>query len=559
MRNRGVGGVLAVLWLATSIIGFSQSGLLYLNEEPLSLASPMIQQGTSLLVPLEEFSSFIGLEVSSSEGQIILRGAGFRQAFDEGLFKDQDGITYVLLDWILEWVDGEIHWVGGDLYIQTRRPEIVDVEASADQVTVRLTGFSSHAMTISQQGLSEVLRLTWPHGLLGMDARLIRVGESDIQDVRIVGTSRGVELSITLEPGTILATTQLETDDFYAMTICVAETASRESIIEVGEGIAVHEWADAAEQRAIDYVYVEAWRDRFRLAPTVAPNGFQSTASLKLILQESSSIAAISLDCPWEPALAECLIMEGIPYFVPDTPSEVLAIDLFGRWTTFSSLCSVDIKHAGRLIAVDGVNRPLAYGEVVVYASGYLGTIVRGIPGSFIAIKIRENRVVSVYQGPFVPEDSSAILMVASGEAKARISLIELGDPIELVCQFLHADGTYPYAVSAGPQVMADGAISLDEDQVDEVSALAGGTVLACDWQGGLYLLAFEGHEPDNSEGASWSLMDILYSLPTVVKDAVLLSSCGRNAIAYAGSHGSFQLGSQDPIRLALSLIPLSP
>jgi hypothetical protein len=557
MRNRGVGGVLAVLWLATSIIGYSQSGLLYLNEEPLSLVHPVIQKGTSLLVPLEEFGPFIGLEVTSSDGQVILRGAGFRQAFDEALFKDQDGSAYVSLDWILEWVDGEIHWVGGDIYIQTQRPEIVNVEASADQVTLRLTGFSSHTMTLSQQGLSEVLRVSWPHCLLGVDAQLIRVGESDIQDVRIVGTSDGVELSITFEPGTILATEQLETDDFYAMTIRVAETASRESIIEVGEGIAVHEWADAAEQRAIDYVYVEAWRDRFRLAPTVAGNGFQSTASLEVILQETSSVAAVSLDCPWEPALTECLIMNGIPYFIPDTPTEVLAIDLFGRWTTFSSLCSVGIKHAGRLIAVDGVNRPLAYGEIVVYAPGYSGTIARGILGSFIAIKIREDRVVSVYQGPFVPEDSSAILVVAGGEAKARLSLIQLGDPVELVCQFLQAEGTYPYAVSAGPQMMADGAIALDEDQVDELSALIGGTVLACDWQGGLYLLAFEGHEPDDPE--SWSLIDILYSLPTVLKDAVLLSSCGRNAIAYASSHGTFHLGSQDPIRLALSLIPLSP
>ena len=559
MRSRGgVGVVLAVLWLATSITGSSQSVLLYLNEEPLSLVHPIIQQGTSLLVPLEEFGPSIGIEVSNSEGRIILRGAGFRQAFDEALFHGQGGVAYVSLDWILGWVAGEIHLVGGDVYIRTRRPEILDVEASSDQVIVRLTGFSSHAMTLSQQGLSEVLRVYWPHCLLGVDAQLIRVGESEIQDIRIVGTHGGVELSITFEPGTILATEQLETDDFYAMTIRVAETASRESIIEVGEGIAVHEWADAAEQRAIDYVYVEAWRDRFRLVPTVAGNGFQSTASLEVILQETSSVVAISLDCPWEPASTECLIMEGIPYLVPDTPSEVLAIDLFGRWTTFSSLCSVGIKHAGRLIAVDGVNRPLAaYGEVVVYAPGYSGTIVRGIPGSFIAIKIREDRVVSVYQGPFVPEDSSAILVVAGGEAKARLSLIQLGDPAELVCQFLQAEGTYPYAVSAGPQVMVDGIIALDEDQVDEVSALIGGTVLACDWQGGLYLLAFEGHEPDDPE--SRSLIDILYSLPTVLKDALLLSSCGRNAIAYASSHGTFHLGSQDPIRLALSLIPLSP
>ncbi len=560
MRNRGgVGVVLAVLWLATSIAGFPQSGLLYLNEEPLSLIHPIIQQGASFLVPLEEFGPSIGLEVANFEGRIILRGAGFRQAFDEALFQVQDGTAYVSLDWILELVAGEIHRVGGDVYIRTQRPEIVDVQASADQITVRLAGFSPHAMTVSQQGLSEVLCVRWPHSLLGVDAQLIRVGESDIQEVRIVGSNNGVELSIALEPGTILATEQLETDDFYALTIRVAEAAYRESIIEVGEGIAVHEWSDAAEERSIDYVYVESWRDRFRLIPTVSANGFQATASLDVMLKENSAVAAISVDCPWDASFTECLIMNGVPYRVPDTPSEVLAIDLFGRWTTFSSLCSVGIRHTGRILAIDGVNRPLAYGEVVVYAFGYSGSIVRGIPGSFIAIKIREDRVVSVYQGPFVPEDSSAILVVASGEAKARLSLIQLGDPIELVCQFLQAEGTYPHAVSAGPLVMGDGAVTLSDDQVDEISGLPGGTVLACDWQGGLYLLAFEGQEPDTPEQPLWSLIDMLHSLPTALKDVVLLSSCGRNAIAYSSTSGTFQLGSQDPIRLALSLIPLTP
>ncbi len=559
MRNRGVGGVLVVLCLAASIAGFAQSGLLYLNEEPLSLIHPIIQQELSILVPLEEFGPLIGLEISNSEGRIILRGAGFRQAFDEVLFFVQDGTAYVSLDWILRLVDGELHRVGGDIYIQTQRPEIVEIEASPDRVTVRLTGFSPHVLAVSRQGASVILRLHWPHSLLAVDPQLIRVGESDIQDVRIMGSNRGVELSISLEPGTILGTEQLETDDFYALTICVAEEAFHESIIKLSNGIAVREWSDASKTRSVNYVYVESWRDRFRLAPTVSASGYQATASLDAILKENGATLAISVDCPWDPAHTECLIMNGIPYLVPDTPLEVLAIDLFGRWTTFSSLSSVGIKHAGRVIAADGVNRPLAHGEVVTYAPGYTGSIARGIPGSFIVIKIRENRVVSVYQGPFVPADSSAILVVASGEAKARLSLIQLGDPIELVCQFLHAEGTYLHAISAGPMMIGDGVVALSEDQHDEVSGFPGGTVLACDWQGGLYLLAFSGHDADDPEADPWNLVEVLYSLPTTVKDAVLLSSCGRNAIAYSSASGTFQLGSQDSIRLALSLIPLTP
>lgn len=558
MRNRRVGGVLVALWFVVSSIATAQSGLLYLNEEPLSLSHPIIQQGTSLLVPLEEFCPLVGLGISYVEAGIVLRGPGFRQAFEVSTFPIENETIYVSLDWVLEWVDGEIHQVGGDVYLQTARPRIVDIEASATEVTVRLTSFSSHVFSLSQQGLSEVLEVFWPHSELRVDAQLIRVGESDIQAVRMVDSAAGVELSITLEPGTILATEQLETDVFYALTFRVAEAASVESIIEVNDGIAIHEWEDAAVARAIDYVYVEAWRDRFRLQPTVPMSGYQSSASLQTILQDSSSVAAISLDCSWEPEAAECLIMNGIPYLIPDTPSEVLAIDLFGRWSTFSSLCSVEVKHAGQRIEIDGVNRPLAYGETMVYAAGYSGDIVCGLPGSFVAIKIRENRVVSVYQGLFVSEDSSAILLVASGEAMARLAAIQLGDPIEIVCQFLHADGTYPYAVSAGPQVMGNGELLSPDNPLEEAALPPSGTVLACDWQGGLYLLAFEGATAGDSEQA-WSLRDILYSLPTVLKDAVLLSSCERNSIAFATNDGTFQLGPQDPIRLALSLIPLAP
>jgi hypothetical protein len=105
---------------------------------------------------------------------------------------------------------------------------------------------------------------------------------------------------------------------------------------------------------------------------------------------------------------------------------------------------------------------------------------------------------------------------------------------------------------------MGDGILFASANPFQEISPITGGTILACDWQGGLYLLVFEGGAPSDAEEAR-SLTDILYSLPTVIKDAVLLSSCGRGSIAYIRGEGTFQLGPQDPIRLALSLIPLAP
>ncbi|MBE0636469.1 hypothetical protein IH601_10780, partial [Candidatus Bipolaricaulota bacterium] len=524
-----------------------------------SFAQPVLEEGSTFLVPLEEFAPLVGLDVSQHEGRVILRGDGFRQSLDESIMLVLDGAIYVALDWLLDHVNGELHWLGGDAYVQIEEPRLVEIDATAQQVTVRFTGFSPHSTSVSSQGQSEVLRLRWPFGLLDVDAQLIRVGEADIQEVRLVGSGNGVELSVMLEPGTLLALTELETDDFYSLELQVAQTQSHQSVIMLGDGVSVSEWADIANGRFVDYVYVESWRNRFRLVPTVAADGYEIPGSLEANLEVSDAVAAISIDCPWVPMSAECLIMNDIPYAVPDTPCNVLAMDLFGRWTTFSSLCAVDIKHAGQFIVVDGINRPLDYGEVVLYSSGYSGSIAQSIPGSFLALKIREGRIVSVYQGPFVPADSSAILVVASGEAKARLSLIRLGDPVDVICQFTHANGTYPYAVSAGPLVMGNGAVVLNEDQLKELWQWEGGAALACDWQGGLYLLSFSGSGERETTAAAWGLMTVVNSLPTTLKDVVLLSSCGRQPLAYSGRSGTFQLGPQDPIRLALSLIPLTP
>ncbi|MBU1048747.1 hypothetical protein KKG90_01865 [Candidatus Bipolaricaulota bacterium] len=558
MRIRGGGGILVALWLVTSLSCFSQGVLLYLHEEPLSFSHPILQQGSTVLIPLGEFCRFIGLEFSYADNEVVLRGSGFRQAFDVATFSIQNEIIYADLNWMMARIGGEIHQIGGGIYLKCSRPHVSAIDASSSEVTVRLSGFSSHELSTSQQGLSEVVRIFWPNTELELAAQLIRVGESDIQAVRMLGTATGVELSMTLEAGTILSTVQLETDEFYTLTFRVSSMATTESIIETEAGIVVHEWENSALQHELRYLFIESWRDRFRLRPTVPAAGYPTTASLQTVLHDASAVVAISLDCSSEPATTECLVMKGIPYQISETPSEVLAIDLFGRWAAFSSLCSVRVKHAGQWIEVDGVSRPLIYGEVVMYAPGYAQNIARGILGSFTAIKIRDNRVVSVYQGSFVPEDPSAILLVASGEARVRLADIHLGDPIEVDCQFAHADGTYPYAVSSGPQIMRDGALLSDDNLPAGTSFPPGGTVLASDWQGGLYVLAYEGGSVSSSEADS-ILMDILHSLPTVLKDVVLLSSCGESGIAYAAGDGSFQLGSHEPIRLALSLIPLAP
>lgn len=557
MGNRGVvGGLLVILWIICSAaVVVAQTGLLYLDGEPVSLDVPIVSDGPTTWVPLVSFAMRVGLDVALGAEDVVVRSAGSRHAYDCEAFQRIDGITYAPLDWLLEWIDGECHRVGGNTYLETTQARLTEVEASSEDVTLRLSRFSAHTEVRTNGALSDTVVLTWPNCVLDDGAQRIRLGESHIQDVRVVATKQGVSVSIQLEAGTQLSIKTSETGASFVAHFSVSDEASSEAVIELSDVMSVCERHTEKDDLTVNYLYVESWRDDYRVVPMVAESGYQSSISLESLLLDHGAIAAAALDLDADDAA--CLIMDGVPYAVPEVPTRVVAFDLFGRWTTFSSSCVVTVKHAGRMIDIDGVNRPMAYGDVIAYAPGYGGSIARGIPGTFLAVKIRENRVVSVYEGPFVPSDPSAIVVVASGDAKARLSLIELGDPIEVICTFAQVDGTYPHAVTCGRPVKVDGR-AVAEIGAEARAESAAGTVLACDWQGGLYLLTFSGPSTGVGE-TTWNLLDVLATLPTVVKDALLLASSSSPSLAYVTERGAFTLGDRAAIDLGLGLVPIAP
>ena len=557
MGNRGGWGLLIILGLAISTTVMGQSGLLYLNGEPLSLEGEILQQDGELQLPLVEFGLRLGLGIDVDEGWVTVRGMRQRLSLEASTLLTRDDRLYAELEWLLSFVDGSLHQVGGDTYVETRPARLMGIDVSSHAIVLRWSGFTQHESSISKHALSDVLYVHWPHARLEIDSHVVRVGESDIQEVRLTESSDGVQLTIALEAGTALATHQVDAESAYVLTLTVADSATTESVIRLQSDWAVHEWRSESSERAMQAIYVSSWRARYRLSPSVPTENLVQPAPLENLQASCGGVAAVSLRCPSDPA--GCLVIDGIPYAIPQTPEHVLGVDIFGRWNVFSSLCTTSLKHAGRALSVEGVNRPLAYGEVVVYSPGYSGDVARGVPGSFTALKIREDRVVSVYHGPFVPEDPSAILVVASGEAKARLSLIQLGDPIELICDFVHAASSYSQAVSTGPLLIADGLIQAVDTLGPDSEILHGGTLLASDWQGGLYFLAFSS---DETAAEPWRLSDVvsvLDTLPTSLKDAVLLSACPQASLSYTTDAGTYLLGARTPYSLALSLIPLAP
>lgn len=556
MNRRGVGGVVAILGtlLAMSLLGASAE--LYINGQELIWTESPVYEGDSVLVPLLECAPYLGLEVKVSEEEpaFVLRGSGFRARFDVASFAALDGIAFASLDWLVAWAEGRVHHIGEAFHVETSKAALTELDALAQVLTVRLDRYAPHEVEWTSDS-SLTVRIF--HSELHVEPRRIVLGEADIRSVQVSELDSVVQLVIEVEPGTELSTDSAESAGFYSLSFAVAPTWSSRSSIEIDEGIRVVEHAQ--ETLRADYAYIETWRDRFRLTPAIPWLAYGEKDELETILRAESAQAALGLPCYDPDDDPSLLLVDGIPYAIPDRPNRFLAIDLFGRWSVQEAVATVNLKHAGLRIPVDAVNRPLGYGEVVLYAPGYQGNIARGVPGSFLAIKIREDRVVSVYQGPFVPSDPTAVLVVASGEAKARLSLIKLSDALAIECLFGAEDTqSCVHAFSCGPEILRDSVWVLDAADLSQLEGVTGGTLLVNDWQGGAYLMQWT-LDPTTNTATDVALDALLSFLPTAIKDAVLLDSCASGPMAYSSSIGAFRLGAADPIPLALCLVPLTP
>ncbi len=561
MRTGGRGGALVVFLCLLATGACAQEGLLYLDEKPLSLSPPHVVEGDVWLVPIEPVAIRLGLKIVLENHRLTVRGPGVQHTVSVDQLRTLHGTLYAPIEWILGFADGEVYRIGESLYIATSPSLLVDLEISPEHVTVRLTRFSAHTETRSTQGDSEILHLCWPNAELRGVAQHIQVGEAGVQESILVGTQRGVELTLRVQRGSIWGTESIERDDGYGWTLRLAEHSFEKSTVHA-EGVTAHDWQWSDGDCQVRAVHVEAWRQSHQLQPLLSSAAeYLNEQPLGTLLVDHGAIAGISLDSVDEETgpTAGCLIVQGVPYQVSQAPDTLLAIDLFGRWSLLSSPSEAHVRHATQHIPLDGVNRPMAYGEIVAYAPGYTGTIAEGSTGSFVVVKVREDRVVSVYRGPFVSRDISAMMIVASGDAANRIDSVQLGDPVALTGRLSVSRETYRHVISAGPQLMKNGEDTWDDGAAPAHIEVPHASLVAFDWQGGLYFLTLD-RNPEMALLALCTIWEVLQALPTAVKDAVLLSTGSPGVLSYATPHGSVHLGDPNAsTSLCLALVPLTP
>lgn len=557
--KRGVVGGIAVCLLfvaswSTCVVAVS----VYVNDALIAPTHPILAEGGSILVPIEEFGLAVGIETTIDDDRLVLRWSGGRRGLNADRYAVRNGIPYATLESMVGLVDGEIHRVGETWYVETTTATLEDVEATAERVVLRFDGFVP--ITISESDDGTELLLTIHHCRSEVQPQLIVLGEVGVESVRLpFGTPSRVDVWITLQDGAAVRTQTYESSGFYSFCLETAGRPEMETIIQIGEGLVLHELTTvvSTERVCADWVYVEAWRDRYRLIPAFPSTGFETLASIEELAGSSNAVAAVNLGCSRTPLPVDLLIIDGTPYVDDDETHDGLGLDLFGWWTYFSADVFIYAKHGGGRIPIDDVNRVLQYGEVIAYAPGYVGTIARGVPGSFSVVKVRTDRVVSVYEGPFVTADPTATLLVASGAAKARLSLVRLGDALSLECGIGSEGVSFSHAFSAGP-VLVDSGIPTVIPESSSQDPPSGWVVLATDWHGGLTLLSFVRETGSDGEILG-DLISFLTSMPVPIRDAIVLSRCGENALIVRDPSSVYRLGAGDLYALALCLVPLSP
>jgi len=555
MKRGVVGGIAVCLLFAAS---WSVAAMtVHVNDVPLSLTRPILVEDGSVLVPMSEFGRAVGIETIAEADRWVLRWAGSRYGVATDRCAIRDGVPYAGLEWVVGLIGGEIHRVGEAWFVETPVASLEQFEATSDRVILRFDAFVPIVVESSDDGS---LHLALHHCASKVGPQLIVLGDEGIGSVRLPSGANGrVDVSIDIAEGMTYRTEAVESPGFYSFTLEASAQPAEKSIVRVAEGIDLHEQTTILSDAPVraDWLYVDAWRDRYRLVPTLPPTGFGTLSPIEELATCAGAVAAIGLGCGRDPSSVGLLVIAGTPYIAAEDADGGLALDLFGWWTYCTGPTTLFARHGGERIPIDDLNRPLQYGEVLAYPPGYNGPIARGVPGSFTVVKVRSDRVVSVSEGPFVTADPSATLLVASGEAKGRLSLVRLGDALSLECG-IGSDATcFEHAVSTGP-ILVDSGTFAEVPASDLASPLRSWSVLATDWHGGLILLSFV-RESGSEAAAAADQTSLLRSMPVPIRDAIVLGRCRETTVVLRNGSSLFRIGSGDPYASALCLVPLAP
>jgi len=556
----------AILGAALLLLALSAQGAehLFLNGSEIRLGHPAFTRDGDLFVPLREFGLWLGVETASSEEGFCLRWADGEKTFSPGAFVDKDGIYYIQLAELSALVGAEVHRIGDDVYVESAPVPLNSLETDPDRVTARFSAFVPYRMLEEGEGRFTV---RFYHTTLATAPRDITVTGGPVKRVSLAAGGLGtVELTIETASSSIPATKRFAAPGFYSVSLFFDHRGESETQSEVSSYITYHEIeTDLGEGPVkIRYLYIEDWSSHYRLIPAVSATGVGTLADLADMARAHGAEAGINanfFDTKTNDPVG-LLIIDGVVLSSNYQRRAALGIDLFGRLTFFHPVVTLYLRTDEGKIQIDAVNRPVKDDELVSYTPGYAGPMKRGItPELFRVVKIRDGRVVSVEDAPYIVPDRGATLLVASGTARARIGGLSVGDTVNLEYTLDQGNLLITDVVSAGPLLISAGNDVLNPEaegfNADSylVNGLAARSVLATDWLGGLILLTVV--KGDGSVGADLQdLIAILHLLPARIKNAIAFDGGHSSSLVFKEGASYRQIASGGKVAVGLLLVP---
>jgi len=554
MKGTSLGGVVFAFLLLFAFTGCGEEVLL-LNGATVSLVSPPVGDGDRLLVPLLEFSPYLGAEalLDPIHPLVAFRWTGGRVRIPIETFPMLSGVLYVRLDWLAELTGAKLHRIGDTVHVETAVAELTAFDVGLDRATVRFNGYAPLEV-LSCEGTRVTLRFRSCSS--SVPPRSIMLGSGQIKQADLLPQAGDTcVVSLLLREACAPHIERVVRDGFHATTISFDGDTSLETVTTIRPGWTLHEIdpaLPASTGLAYAYIQIEDWRSDARLQPTASPFGIGTTAPLRDIVDHVSGELAIGMgDQP------DLLVSDGMPICLEDSGGAILEFDLFGRPVFSAVSAAATLRIEGQSVPLSGVNRPLAYDQIVAYTKGYLDPIARGIPGTFTVLKIRQERIVSIYDGAFVFEDPTATLVIASGESKARLSAVQLGDRATIAC--VHPVDGDPMINAIGiDSILIENSRPVNEstDPTKEPAEACAWTVLAIDWHGGLIVVCVPRHQP-NTPCTTEDIQGILADLPVPIRDAAVLHRGSTSSFALLDRGTVHEFGEPERAAAALCLVPI--
>jgi hypothetical protein len=556
--------IVALILTALPILFCSANSIpLYLNLELLQLNNPPFRLEDQVIVPVAEFSRYLGATVDDgriAEQKLIRWARGITLLPNEYLHI-KGGIYYIALTDLAALLGISLHRIGVEHHVHVEPVLLETIAVDKAGITLR---FNSFLPVIPVEREPDLLVLRVYNCLIAPTiVRRIDLDEGNIRYIRLYPLAqRVVEVQIRLHSPAHMQRKTFLAEGFFSVQVQFAHHQSvvRETRERIGTHIQHHEivrnfgWGNVR----VNYLYIADWRNYFRLVPVVPAAGIGELSPLGQIARRYRAVAAINANF-FDTATGVpvgLLIKDGTVLSMNHQRRAALGIDFFGRLSFLRPTVALFLRHGDARISLTGVNQPIRDNEIVLYTANYTGPTVRLFGALHRIITLYRGRVISIRDSQFITPVPEGYLIVASGTSKRYLRDIQVGDMARISFTLDPADPFITNAVSAGPLLISDGLVALNL----ELEAFTPGSplvmrrtdrsLIAVDWLGGLIFLT--------ANYANFAdLITILNTLPLRV----------QHAMAFDGGHASsmvlldgtiyreFSRGGQ--VAVGLVLVPL--